>query len=203
MKVPLRPGRRGQHPRGSYRVAPWGASTPRPKVRRSRRSSRRRSPNRARSQYCPVRSPRRRIRSHLLHRGLTVPVRVVREKTAPTLCALPHLHLSRNQKSRSTAANGQRYCTISPRTYVPCYHILSWVLMSLVCRIQPTSVSRLGRGFSSRNETQKSGGRPRVIVSRVWSLRRTSRSFDRELASRTRRLLDHFLFSFCFSSCPS
>ena len=60
-----------------------------------------------------------------------------------------------------------------------------WILMSSVCRIQPTSISRLGRGYSSRNETQKTGGQPRARMGEVWFLRRTSNSFDRELASRS------------------
>ena len=62
-----------------------------------------------------------------------------------------------------------------------------------MCRIQLTSVSRLGRGCSSRSETQKTGGRLRLITGGVWSLRRMSKCFDPE----------NLLFSFCVSSCPS
>jgi hypothetical protein len=172
MKITLGLGRRDRRLRDSYRVAQSGTSIPRPKLQRSRRSSRSHKPNRARGQHCPVRSPRRRVGSHLLRRGLTVLVRVVWVRTAPTLHALSHLHLPRNRKrkSRKIVANGQKRCMISRRTYVPLYHFVSFILLvliSLVCRIQPTSVSRLERGCSSRNEAQRTGGRPRTIMAGV------------------------------------
>lgn len=82
--------------------------------------------------------------SHLLHRGLTVLVRVVWEGTAPTLRALHHRHLPRNRKSKKKAANGQRRCTISLQTYVLLCHFYLFIYFvdaDVSCVQDPTDLS--------------------------------------------------------------